>query len=341
MESKLNKEAVKQYSKAFSDKVCRQAFEKKGKLNGQDILALTSIKQVNLFVIKELFLHWKTEVERLKSPYFNYEAEEVKSALNNFMDIVSQNILIDEPHLRPLLEKATEDTLYLLLAPYDYYYLMLTHSERQSWTVTELEEILKYVRINRALLERLVSRCHQESLHSISISRISELFNHVFDQLNEPPEDTEPYLKQFNEQLHLHSQELLSTTTSPNLEPKINYEAPTIREEAEKEEKKEQNLRTLNDYLHKSDRSTLADIHRQRKIESLSRHISVNQKFMFIRDLFNNDPQAYQKAVERLDVQNSYAEAVNLIRQDLAQQYRWKMDSEEVLEFMELLSKRF
>ncbi|WPP53341.1 hypothetical protein [Catalinimonas niigatensis] len=339
MESKLKKEAVKQYSKAFSDKICRQAFQQKGKLNGQDILTLTSIKQINLFVIKELFVHWKTEVERLKSPYFNYEAEEVKSALASFMDIVSQNILIDHSHLRPLLEKAVEDTLYLLLAPYDYYYLLLTHSDRSSWTVAELEEVLKYVRINRSLLERLVSRCHQESLPSISISRVSELFNHVFDQLNEPPEDTEPYIKQFNEQLPLNMEELFSNIVEPKSVAQP-IQSPK-QEETKSEENKDLNRRTLNDYLNKTDRSTLADIHQQRKIESLSRHISVNQKFMFIRELFNNEPEAFRQTVEQLDSQNSYAEAVNLIRRDLAQKYRWKMDSEEVLEFMELLSKRF
>lgn len=341
MESKLKKEAVKQYSKAFSDKICRQAFQQKGKLGGQDILSLTSIKQVNLFVVKELFLHWKTEVERLKSPYFNYEAEEVKSALASFMDVVSQNILIDESHLRPLLEKATEDTLYLLLAPYDYYYLMLTHADRQSWTVSELEEVLKYVRINRTLLERLIIRGQQESLRAISVNRISELFSHVFDQLNEPPEDTEPYLRQFSEQVPLRSQELFSSSTPVDTKPSHPpFHAPEPKE-PQREESKELNLRTLNDYLNKSDRSTLADIHQQRKIESLSKHISVNQKFMFVRELFNNNPEAFRQAVEQLDTQNSYAEAVNLIRRDMAPQYRWKMDSEEVLEFMELLSKRF
>lgn len=339
MESKLKKEAVKQYSKTFSSQICHQAFQQQEKLGGQDILSLTTIKQVNLFIIKELFLHWKTEVERLKSPYFNYEAEEVKAALANFMDIVSQNILVEEVHLRPLLEKATQDTLYLLLAPYDYYYLVLTHSDRQSWTVPELEEILKYVRINRALLERLVNRCRQESLSVISVSRVSELFSHVFDQLDEPPEDTEPYLRQFNEQAPLQSESLFSTTVE--LKP-INQPSQSPKQEEPKSDaNKDLNLRTLNDYLNKTDRSTLADIHQQRKIESLTKHISVNQKFMFIRELFNNEPDAFRKAVEQLDAQNSYAEAVNLIRRDLAQQYRWKMDSEEVLEFMELLSKRF
>ncbi|MDF9801073.1 hypothetical protein OKW21_006336 [Catalinimonas alkaloidigena] len=340
MESKLKEEAVSQYSSAFSDKMQSQAFQQKEKLNGQDILGLTPLKQINLFVIKELFFHWKSEVEQLKSPYFNYQAEEVKSALASFMDVVSQNILINKHHLRPLLEKATKDTLYLVLAPYDYFYLLLTHANKQSWTVSELEEILKYVRINRTLLERLLDKCRHETLHIISTERITELFNQVFEQVQEPPEDTEPYIQQLSQEVPLQTETLFSNTTTSYSSPQVN-EPYITQEEPPKEEKKEEGPRTLNDYLNKSDRSTLADMHQQRKIESLSSHISVNQKFMFVRELFNNDPEAFRQILEEIDSQNTYAEAVGLIRRDFAPQYQWKMDSEEVMEFMELLSKRF
>ncbi|MEK6477750.1 hypothetical protein WJR50_09460 [Catalinimonas sp. 4WD22] len=340
MESKLKEEAVSHYSSAFSDKMQRQAFQYKEKLNGQDILGLTPLKQINLFVIKELFFHWKSEIEQLKSPYFNYQSEEVKSALAGFMDVVSQNILIDEYHLRPLLEKATKDTLYLILAPYDYFYLLLTHNQKQSWTVSELEDILKYVRINRSLLGSLLDKCRHETLHMISTERISELFNQVFEQLQEPPEDTEPYLQQLSQEVPLQTETLFSNTTTSYSSPQVNESIPS-QEEATREEKKEEGPRTLNDYLNKPDRSTLADMHQQRKIESLSRHLSVNQKFMFVRELFNNDNEAFRQALEKIDAQNTYAEAVGLVRRDLASQYHWKMDSEEVMEFMELLSKRF
>jgi hypothetical protein len=347
MESKLIQEAIAEYSRSFSEHILRQSYVHKERLNGQDVLSLTPLKQVNLFVVKEIFMRWKGEVERLKSPYFNYDATEVRSALADFMDVVSQHISIDEANLRPLLEKAATDTLYLLLAPIDYYQSLLNNPEKASWSVSELEDTTKYVRINRHLLQSLTEACRQEGSSTFSKDRMTEIFRRVLSQLQEPPEDTEPYLRQFQEvypldsdKLYVKSTPTTTAETSPSVENREvapSPEAPSPLQEL----KKEEGLRTLNDYLNKAERSTLADQHQQRKIEKLSRHISVNQKFMFIKELFSNDAQAFNRAVEQLDEQNSYAEAIGLIRREFAQSYRWKMDSEEVVEFMELIAKRF
>ena len=356
MESKLNQVAVEEYSAGFSQKLIPQAYQHKDQLSGQEILSLTPLKQVNLLVIKGIFLRWKTEVEQLKSPYFDYENTEVRSALADFMNVVSQHISIDQQHLQPLLKKAVADTLYLLLAPYDYYFQMLSATDKSAWTVKELEERLKYIRINRPLLEKLTERCRREGSERIDKEHVVELFKEIAGHLEEAPEDTEPYIRQFNEVIYLDVDDLYarakpthtpSTSFFDTLDSSSEPESKPTREEpldkpaSTEKTSGEEGRRTLNDSLNQPGRSTLADQHRQRKIEKLSQHISVNQKFMFIRELFDNDAQAFASAIERLDTQNTYAEAINLIRQDLAQHYRWKMDSEEVVEFMELISKRF
>lgn len=360
MESKLNQVAVEEYSLGFSQKLIAQAYQHKDRLNGQDILKLTPLKQVNLLVVKEIFIRWKTEVEQLKSPYFDYETAEVRSALGDFMNVVSQHISIDQQHLLPLLQKAAQDSLYLLLAPYDYYFQILSTADKAAWTVKELEERLKYIRINRPLLEKLTEKCRQEGSERIAKEHVVELYKEIAGHLEEAPEDTEPYIRQFNEVIYLDVDDLYARETpmhtpstsffdtldapsepEPKPEEKSDQDEPSAKPSSSEKPANEEGTRTLNDSLNQPGRSTLADHHQQRKIEKLSQHISVNQKFMFIRELFDNDAQAFASAVEQLDTQQTYAEAVNLIRRDFAQSYRWKMDSEEVLEFMELISKRF
>ncbi len=345
MESKLNQAAVEEYSAGFSQKLIPRAFEHKERLSGQDILSLTPLKQVNLLVVKEIFLRWKAEVEQLKSPYFDYQASEVRSALDDFMNVVSQHISVDQQHIHPLLKKAVQDTLYLVLAPYDFYFQMLSVSDKSAWPVKDLEEILKYMRINRPLLEKLTEKCRKEGSDSVSKEHVIELFKEVAGHLDEAPEDTEPYIRQFNEVIYLDINDLYSGEIHTNAHNTSFFDTldtpPEPKEEASEKPDKEDGPRTLNDRLNQPGRFTLADEHQKRKIEKLARHISVNQKFMFIRELFDNDAQAFASAVDKLDAQQTYAEAVNLIRQDFAQDYRWKMDSEEVLEFMELISKRF
>lgn len=348
MESKLNQAAVSEYSNTFARRVADQAYQNKEKLGGQEVLAITPLKQVNLLVVKAIFLQWKAEVEHLKSPYFDYQSAEVKSALADFMNVVSQHISIDQQHLLPLLEQSVQDTLYLILSPYDFYFRLISHTDKTIWTVQELEESLKYIRINRPLLERLIERSRKESSDRITKEHVIELFKEVAGHLDAAPEDTEPYLRQFHELVPLNVDDFYSSQ-SPSAPPKRTGTSffdtidtpsePENKPEAKSEE--EEGPRTLNDRLNQSGRFTLADEHRQRKIESLAQHISVNQKFMFIRELFDNNAEAFNSAVEQLDTQSTYAEAINLIRRDFAQNYRWKMDSEEVLEFMELITKRF
>jgi predicted transposase YbfD/YdcC len=341
MESKLNQEAISQYSSAFTGQVLQQAYQHKPRLNGQEILSLTPLKQVNLLLIRELFLHWKKETRQLRSPYFDYEAAEVQRALETFMDVLSQHIAVDEAHLKPLLEKASRDTLVLVLAPYDFFFLMLTHTQKDHWKVEELEDLLRYVKINRPLLESLIQRCREEEEGPISPQRIVQLFDEAFGRLQEPPEDTEPYIRLFDEVKPLRTEELFSQTFEPQRRAIPEPEAPAqTATEPESEESREQQ-RTLNDLLNRKSNQTLADLHQQQKIGQLSSHINMNQKFMFIKELFNNDKDAFWQSIEQLDQQNSYAEAMGIVRNELAPRYHWKMDSEEVVELMELLSRRY
>lgn len=349
MESKLNQKVITEYTKSFSRQLLPGAYQDRKYLGGQDILSLTPLKQVNLLVVQGIFLRWKSELEQIKSPYFDYQAKEVEAALQNFMNTVSRHIAIDQEHLQPLLEKAVQDTLYLLLAPYDFYFRMLSNTETASWTVDELEERLKYLRINRSLLETLTAKCRETSEDTLSREQVVNIYKEVAGQHNETPEDTDVYMQQFNQVAHLDVNSLTAANQHTSTDEGSFFDSldaqptPPIEVEAKPQENTDsgETPRTLNDSLNQPGRSTLADQHQQRKIEKLSQHISVNQKFMFIRELFENDGQAFASAIERLDAQSTYAEAVTLIRREYAQDYRWKMDSEEVAEFMDLLAKRF
>jgi len=334
MERKLNQEAVVQYSQTFSAQVLRHAYQHRDYLSGQEILSLTSSKQVNFFIVKEIFFQWKKEVTRLESPYFNYSHPEVQSALSAFMDTLSQHISVDEAHLCPLLEKSIADSLYLILAPLQYFREALVVA-RPNWTLNELSEHLKYIRVNRFLLENLIEKLQSSNEGTIVSTRIDQLLNEIYSYAAHQAEDPAPYLQQLKEYLDLQVSALYAdNATETQLPPDL--PAEEVTEIDDKEER-----RTLNDFLIKPERPSLADQHQQRKIDRLASSISVNQKFMFTRELFNNDTSAFTQAVQQLDAQNTYAEAVNLIRRDYAPAYRWRMDSEEVVEFMELIAKRF
>jgi hypothetical protein len=87
--------------------------------------------------------------------------------------------------------------------------------------------------------------------------------------------------------------------------------------------------------------NTINGLNQSRKIDNISRNITINQRFMFIKELFKGNPEEFNEAVERLENCRSYDEAYDLLSQSYIQKNQWNMETEEVSEFLSLVSKRF
>ncbi|MBF8964873.1 hypothetical protein I0P70_16615 [Pontibacter sp. FD36] len=150
MEDKYNQLRLERYSKELANVLCDRHFAAHDTINGPQLIGFTPIKQVNLFVIKELLLKWHHEMANLRSPYFDYEHEEVKEALLNFMNVLSRKILIKRDAFEPLLQKAIYDTFLLKLAP------VATFEEKflriqEDISLPKLQENLKYIDLDKQL----------------------------------------------------------------------------------------------------------------------------------------------------------------------------------------------
>src|SRR5580765_2623279 len=96
MEEKISAKAIDQYSNFFASKLADSFFQKKDKINGQEILGLSEIKQVNLLVVKELMRLWNTEQQKWQSPFFDYGAAAVLQSREQFKNTLSNHILISK-----------------------------------------------------------------------------------------------------------------------------------------------------------------------------------------------------------------------------------------------------
>jgi hypothetical protein len=119
--SKLKELALESYSKAYARKAVADFFSAHELMQGKQILTFTEISQVNMFVLQHLFTTWQEETAKLQSPYFDYQAYEVKEALGQFMNTVSKHIAIRREHFEPLVIYAVKSTLVLLLAPQEFF----------------------------------------------------------------------------------------------------------------------------------------------------------------------------------------------------------------------------
>lgn len=312
MEEKISQQAIHRYSQQYSRKILDRFYAGKQFISGQEILSLSEVEQINLFIIQSLFRSWKTEMQKSRSVYFDYEAPAVLEAQQNLMNVLSRNICVERKHLEPLLLQAVAQTLSDVLNPYDFFSKLIT-SNNNELNLENFREELKYLKLNKAPLLRLSQILQEQNIETISGNEAFSILDKILEELNFSPEDIEPLLEKLSlvepvklEDFYNHKQTAKPVSTS------------TTKANAAKETK------------------TLADGFQ--KINVIKDSLTINQKFMFTKALFAGDFEKFSEAIHELDKKKSFDEAMTYLEIHLA---NWDQESEEFHEFMELIEKRF
>ena len=164
MQRKLNDEFIKEYSEEFSEKITSDFFQQNEKISGKQILSLTPSKQVNFFVLKILFRKWQEEMKRLESPFFNYKNTEVRKAMVQFMNTLSQHIEMGQDHLVGMLEEAVADTLLIAADPGSYLIMEFDALDVPQVNEKLTKPILKYLRLHKEDVQSFFEENNQVSL---------------------------------------------------------------------------------------------------------------------------------------------------------------------------------
>lgn len=85
---------------------------------------------------------------------------------------------------------------------------------------------------------------------------------------------------------------------------------------------------------------TLAEKLKMTRINDLRSAIGINQKFLFMNDLFEGENTAFNDAITRLNSCNNGDEAHQILN-EYAQKYHWNHDGERVHQFTELIVRRY
>ena len=86
---------------------------------------------------------------------------------------------------------------------------------------------------------------------------------------------------------------------------------------------------------------SLAQKLNKKPIANLKSAITINQKFKFISGLFQNDAEAFETAIDRINGCVTYLEADEYIQNGPSTRFEWEMKSTTVMEMMELVERRF
>ena len=320
MDEKISLEAIALYSDAYAEKVLKRAFTSKEKISGQDILSLCDVQQINLFIVRELFKGWKEETRKLKSPYFDYENAEVKEAMDNFMGTLSKHIAINRQHFAPLLKKAVSQAVLVVLEPYDYFSILVsgTHNKLD---VAAFREEIKYLKINKAPLERMLQKLEEKNLKEVSGNEAFAILDQILEEVSFTPDDVDEYVQKFSiveklnpDKFYVKKAPAVAVKAAP-----VAVEKP-VKAEAQVQPEK---VNTVN--------ST-------QKIQRIKERLTINQKFMFTKVLFKGDFETFSKAIDELDQQSNMPDALKYLEKYYA---AWDKESQEFHEFMEIVERRF
>ncbi|MFT7019490.1 MAG: hypothetical protein ACJASO_001677 [Cyclobacteriaceae bacterium] len=204
--SKINHDFLSQYSAVFADKLLQAAFEDKPRLSGKDILNLSKIKQLNLFIIKAFFTQWQEEVKKLESPLFDYSHKEVRTTMVNFMNILSQHISISQKNLKPYVEAALLETLTLTHDPGIYLAQELIQYKGNRLNARHIKSVTKYANTFKTALSELLASAEGEAVRDVIAK--AELFFEDF----ETEEEMSSLLQEMSEILVVSENDMLLPT---------------------------------------------------------------------------------------------------------------------------------
>lgn len=208
MPAKLDATALDTYARAYAARLGDDFFAQHEVITGPQLLELSDVPQVNLFVVRSLFETWKTHALAFRSPYFDFEAEEVKTALNALMNVASQHIAVRREAFEPLLTEATRQTLTLLLEPQSFYESYLRDRPDFVLKTDDFKGLLRYVRLHRAVPQALAER-----LDGQTETYVTSALNWLNEAFAEKPslDDVEPVLAQFSALVPLDRASLYKT----------------------------------------------------------------------------------------------------------------------------------
>lgn len=167
----------------------------------------------------------------------------------------------------------------------------------------------------------------------------------LFAEIEDKPveETTQPEIETVSDDLlQFLPQEEVKPKEEP--QPEITEEPETVETPAEEEkpaESAQQERRSLNDLLQSQhDEKSLSDKMQQSKIEDLLKAISLNDKFLFIRELFDGKGEDFSNCIQKLNHCANIDEAFETL-EIMKKHYFWESTSAAYLSLCDLIRRRY
>ena len=121
------------------------------------------------------------------------------------------------------------------------------------------------------------------------------------------------------------------------------FEIPTLSHQQgvkEINELAEHQAESLNDRL-RQQKTEVVEVLKHEPIKDLRKAIGINDRFVFINDLFRGDEAMYERSIKTINSFHIFPEAEYWINRELVVKLGWDKESEIVKHFIHLVKRRF
>ncbi len=320
----LDIESIGEYAIGYAAKLCTEYFSKGYHLSGEDIVSACEVRQVNMLIVKDIFLDWKQQTNALKNSYFDYSHPEVVKILEQLTSELSRHILMPVETYEFFLAKAVKETIYYCLDPHSYLFeLIEIFSDQNVVDNQEVFDVLKYLSLHPELQQAIAKDIELCG----TMIFIRDLIDIIEFRCSDKKllQNTDGILQQFKDYFDFEignwwiksaDDELVGHAVKPeeeSFEPLVSHESHSLPE-----------LET----------SEIAPI-QSPQIPSQQANES-----RFVDILFGSNLQDYEAAMQKIEEFSSYSEAVNYLKSTYAKKYNWESSS-VLSDFLDEIDSRF
>ncbi|WP_018343289.1 hypothetical protein [Cytophaga aurantiaca] len=342
----LDKSTIQSYGVALSEKLVNDFFSKKESIKGEEIVRFTEIEQLNFFILMNLFDRWKDEIGRLKSPYFNYEEEEVALALKAFVNKVSRHIVVRKEFFKPLVQKSIIDTLTYLLNPSEFIEQEINKTDRI--TKSDLLDKEKFFKLYKDTFQLWIAKVNSMHDGALDVNELIKAYTAVAPKQH-VVQYSDPIVDKFNQLLKLTL--LVSPPQQANVEKLVKITPPEPKVETV-QPKPLENLAnqpapkpaiSINDQIKQNSQSgnSIAERLSKSKIEDIKSSIPLNLKFLFINVLFDGKVNEYNDALSHIEQCSDFETTQKVLIDTYSKKNKWDSRVEERDEFFKIIERKF
>jgi len=152
---------------------------------------------------------------------------------------------------------------------------------------------------------------------------------------------------------HAETMQQISVHSKPHIVFEPEEEIPTLihQQDYKPQPKKEDTSREINEVVASNQASVneklkqskidLGDTLTEAPIRDLRKAIGVNDRYLFINELFRGDEVAYERSIKTINSFSIFAEAEYWIQRELKVKNGWDAGNEMVAQFYQLVKRRF